>query len=247
MSTNNLSDSSNNTGNHTSMSSSDGERVMPDKKDIITFSNHDPKYFPPIPRSNFQKNLLSRFITYRIERDNNVTWKGFRYHFQISLYGEPLYHTKTKSKKPTGEIFISAGTDMHFSQKSFDAVLLANDQKSLFSLRKNTDMGQELMTVEVLSYSKKLPRETILNVFEPMEFVPSRVHSMKPKLCHNGYQLSFLGKPAVPSIKNCILIGEDEMPYFLIRKTCQSVVEIDAPQIFPPLDVFGLALAVWFS
>ena len=86
-----------------------------------------------------------------------------------------------------------------------------------------------------------------MNIFEEMPFVPKYLHSLKPTFSNGAWQLSFLGKPVEPSIKNCILIGTDQMPYFMVRRTSKTDLEIDAPQIFPPLDIFGLALAIWTS
>ena len=213
----------------------------------VYFPNRDPKFFPPIPRSNFQRNLMSRFITYQIERDSDFTLKGFRYHFQLSFEGEFLYHSKTKSKRPEDPVYISSGNQMHFSQEKFDAVLLTNNQNSFFSLRKDNEMGEELLTIEIFTTSRSLPRTTKMNIFEKMPFIPNKVHSLLPEFKNGAWQLSFLGKQVISSIKNCILVGDDNLPYFMIRRISQDIIEIDAPQIFPPLSIFGLGLAIWIS
>ena len=224
-----------------------GNKSLSQHANNIFYHNRDPKFFPSIPRSNFQRNLMSRFITYQIERNSDLTLKGFRYHFQLIFEGDFLFHSKTKSKRPEEPIFISSGSEMHFSQEKFEAVLLSNSSHSFFSLRKNNEMGEELLTVEITVTSRVRPRTTQMNVFEKMPFIPEKVQSLLPEYKNGSWHLSFLGKTAISSIKNCILMGDDNLPYFMIRRTSETVIEIDAPQIFPPLDVFGLGLAIWIS
>ena len=230
-----------------------GKQNSPDdgvstEKESIIKRERDPRFFPPIANSNLRNNSYSRFITYAIKRTKNVTWKGFRYHYQIEFQGNPLYHSKTKTKKPSDPIWISHGTEMHFSQSKFEACLLSNNDQSLFSLRQDNEYGKEMMTVEVTTISPSQPRITVMNVFEKMEFVPSRVESLKPTLSKRGtWELSFLNKPCIPSIKNCILVGSDSLPYFMARRVSDEVLEVDSPQIFPSICVFGLAISLWIS
>lgn len=247
------SDTSENSSNFVFNHSSGNDDVLQEEKDEnaidIIMKNRDPKYYPPIDTSKIRSNMYTRFITYRFTQTQELGWTGHRYHFQLTYDGEPLFHTKTKSRRPTVSIPISAGSDMHFSQKEFAAYLLLTNSNKFFSLRKKEEFGDELMTVEINSISAKEPRDTVLNLFEDIEYVPSKLKSLKPKLSNTGHwELSFLGKETIPSVKNCILAGiDDSLPYIMVRRVSQSTLEIDAPAIFPNLCVFGLALSIWLS
>ncbi|EAY07170.1 hypothetical protein TVAG_197830 [Trichomonas vaginalis G3] len=218
-------------------------------KEFNINEKRDPRFFPPIDTSKIRSNMYSRFITYRFTQTDEIGWKGKRFHFQLSYDGDPLFHTKTKSRRPTSSVPISSGSDMHFSQKQFAAYLLVTDSNQLFSLRKDEEFGSEIMTVEFRQESKSTPRETVVNMFEKVEFVPRKLVSLKPKLSNTGrWELSFLNREIIPSIKNCILVNQDDsIPYIMVRRVCKSTLEIDVPSIYPPICVFGLALSVWLS
>ena len=114
-------------------SSSDNQpKIVEEKKKSFNFK--DPKFFPPISTTSIHRNLYSRFIVYSIQRTKEIKISGVRYHYQLYFEGNPLFHTKTKIKKPEDPIKISKGSEMHFSQEKFEAVLLRSEKNHLFSL-----------------------------------------------------------------------------------------------------------------
>ena len=204
-------------------------------------------FLPPI----LGKNILpiNRFITYSFKWNKNISWKGIRYKFQFSLGENHLYNVKTKQRKPTESIPIGEGSNIHLSQENFVGYLLIGNNNQSFSIRKNYEFGIELLSINICQNKIHFPRNINLTLFEKNDFIPKNLISLEPNLGINGrWQLCFFGKPAIPSIKNCVLIGlEDKLPYIMIRRINEDTIEIDAPEVFCTLSLFGLGLSVFFA
>jgi len=211
-----------------------------------------PSRFRPIsavlPPKRAGSNQMARFVTYQLIREKVMTWKGQRIHYQFNFLDNPLYHTKSMTSKPTDPVPLGNGQEIHFSQSAFAGFLLIGNSNSSFSVRKESHYGPEMLSLEILSNRNGNPRIISASLFNQDSFLPSKLVSLDPIKGPNGHwQLCFFGKPAVPSIKNCVLIGKDDkIPYVIFRRVSETTFEIDAPEVFPSLSLFGLGLSLLF-
>lgn len=206
-----------------------------------------------IPKKKLSNN------TYVFTYQKKETLKGPRFHYQLTLNGTPLFHTKTKLRHPKGKARISSGNACHFSQKEFEGFLKISKKKNFFSLHQKTINGPELMSIELTPTKGPIPKNTkvILKDFSnPINngIVANNIKdltlvNLKPKKEGNGHwTLNFNGKYAIPSVKNCILVkdgAEDQL--ITIRRISSNSCEIDALDIFSPLCLFALGLTSFMS
>lgn len=183
------------------------------------------------------------------------TVKGFRYHFQLTQNGIPLYHSKTKNRHTSEPICISSGRECHFSQTNF-AGFLAQGKKNQFMLYKNSLSGQQLMNITIKSLKGPIPKEINVVIHNYIDENPKSNHkgsihlvNMKPEKDQNGrYSLSFDGKYAIPSVKNCILVADGrEQTYISARRISSTSCEIDALSTISSLCIFGFVLSSFVS
>lgn len=222
------------------------------------------------PIENFY-NQTSSQIPYGIKRHSNYTYsfsykkietiKGPRFHYQLSLNENPLFHSKAKLRHPNDPVRISSGSECHFSQHEYEGYLLTNKKRNAFSLRSKTKNGPELMIIELSQVKGPNPKNTRVifkNFTEPVEDDSANnkpqndliLVNMKPKKEEEKghWTLNFNGKFAIPSVKNCILVKEctdDQM--ISMRRVSTKSCEIDAFDYFPPLCLFALGLSSFVS
>lgn len=187
---------------------------------------------------------------YRIERKTKYTIKGKRIYFQIYLGGNVLFSTKMKGKRPDDPLPIAKGPEMHYSASEFAGFLHPGNGHTLFSLRAQAAYGTELLSVLFESVANaKLPKKIRVTFFLKDSLIPTKLVSADPNFNEDGYyELNFHNKQVIPSIKNCILINEDNnCEYIMIRKVSDDVVEADAVTIVSALSVFAIGLALFQS
>lgn len=189
--------------------------------------------------------------SYQIQRIIKRTVKGKRLYFQIKMGNNVLYSTKMKGKRPDDPLPIAKGSEMHYSSEQFAGYLLSGNKHTIFSLRAQTTYGKELLSIlfESPNGDKSLPKKISVTFFLKDSLIPKKLINLDPSINDDGYyELNFHNKQVIPSIKNCILVSEDNKCEFVtVRKVSEDLVEADAVNIISPLAVFGIVLSLYES
>ncbi|OHS93905.1 hypothetical protein TRFO_39944 [Tritrichomonas foetus] len=199
-------------------------------------------------------NSKSSYKTYNFTYCKKETIKGSRFHFQLTHEGIPLFHTKTKSRHPKKPSVISSGVDCHFSQNNFEGIVKCDQKRHIFSLHQHTIQGPELLTMKITPVKGPVPKNTriVIHNFQNHKNELAKdliLVNLKPTFDSNGHwNLSFGGKIAIPSVKNCILVKEgSEEAFMSIRRISHSQCEVDASNTFSPLWIFAIVMSSFFS
>jgi hypothetical protein len=204
-----------------------------------------PAPLPAYPTSVEPERKLTTF-SYTIERSANRTLKGARTHFQFSLNGEDLLHSKLKSDSPD-MIFISKGSAMHFSDTQYEGVLLVSDDLTSYSVRRKNQYGDELAAVRFTSkppvQKAKQPRNVKVTFFGQKPALPPTIGNRVPVRSLLGkWSLDFGNRPIVSSVKNTILVDGDDREICAVRKTAANTMALDAVEDMDPLIVFAIGI-----
>lgn len=228
----------------------DDENIEPNE------NNHQPTQLP-LSISKFKgityrkraNPLVSTKDSYQIHRTTKHSIKGTRVYFQFKKDNQILYSTKMKGKRPDDPLPISSGSEMHYSSDKFAGYLLSGNKHTIYSLRAQTTFGKELISIlfESPNGDKTLPKKISVTFFLKDSLVPTKLVNLEPTLNEDGgFELNFHNKKVIPSIKNCILINQENKCEFLIlRKTSDDIVEIEAVNVISPLAVFAFALSLY--
>lgn len=186
---------------------------------------------------------------YQVIRKTKHSIKGTRINFQILQHGDVLYTTKFKGKRPTDPIPIQSGSEMHYRDKEFSGYLHNGNNHSSYSLRIKTQFGKELISIQYNYHNgvKSVPKDIIVSFFIKDSLIPQRLINMPPILTDDGgYELPFYNKMCIPSIKNCVMINEqDQCQFMSVRKVEKNLIEIDAVDMISPLSIFGFVLSLF--
>ena len=202
-----------------------------------------------IRKRQFPDNLnIETYPTYDFIEYGTYTVRGHRYHFQLSCNGRPLYHVKMKSKRPAS-IPIAEGSELHFSKPPYAGFLLNTDGHQTFSLRKQSEYGNELMTIRYVSQGSGQPKRIYFSMFLHDSALPQNLENKQPDFNGENYTLDFgRGKAVVPSVKNAIIVGsEDKYPYLIARKIKKDTMQFDAFVCFTPLDIIAFGISLFFA
>lgn len=188
---------------------------------------------------------------YQIQRTIKYTLKGKRIYFQIKMGNNILFSTKMKGKRPDDPLPIAKGDEMHYSSEQFAGYLLSGNKHTIFSLRAQTTFGKELLSIlfESPNSDKSLPKRISVSFFLKDSLIPKKLVNLDPSINDDGYfELNFHNKHVIPSIKNCILINEEnKCEYLMVRKVSDDLVEADAVNVLSPLAVFAIVLSLYQS
>lgn len=189
--------------------------------------------------------------SYQIQRTIKHTMKGKRIYFQIKMGNNILYTTKMKGKRPDDPLPIAKGSEMHYSSTEFAGYLLCGNKHTIFSLRAQTTFGKELLSIlfESPNGDKTMPKKISVSFFLKDSLIPKKLVNLDPSINDDGYyELNFHNKQVIPSIKNCILINEEnKCEYVMVRKVSDDLVEADAVNVLSPLAVFAIVLSLYES
>jgi hypothetical protein len=181
-------------------------------------------------------------LTFRFNIPTVLTVRGLRFHFQLALHGTPLYHSKLKRRTPRVPVGISSGFSAHFSQRSFAGFLYPKDKTGKILLTNGSADRVPLLAIEFRAAKGGHPKDIACTLLpQNLAFV-----SRKAIRHQNGHwNLSFGGKIAVPSVKNCVLVDatRPERVALRMRRVSETDCELDSFGVFDPLHVFGYALA----
>jgi hypothetical protein len=179
--------------------------------------------------------------TFRFIVTTQFTFRGRRTHYQLARDGYPLFHSKSKSWRPSSPIGISFGASSHFSQSDFVAIVVPGPKRRTFAVKHG---NSSLLNIEFAETRGPHPKSIRISIGSEV-FV-----NQQPKMGDNGHwQLSFGGKLAIPSVKNCIIVSEanSEIVALQMRRVSASNCELDSFGVFPPLCIFAYAIATFVS
>ena len=190
------------------------------------------------------KPITEKLIKYKFKIDKQITLKGKRIHYQLYKGSMPLYHSKVKGRKGVEEVPISKGSECHFSSEH-EGVLLVNPDNRTFSLRKETRYGEELCGISFhIDDTEMKPRVCHVHSFGDHIEVPHEIQARSfVKRPDGTWILKVSNRAALSSIKNCILVDENDVEWIVILKMAKSVLSIEASPKFDPLVVFAIGIA----
>jgi hypothetical protein len=185
-------------------------------------------------------------FTFRFNISHAFTLHGHRTHFQLARDGIPLFHSKLKSRRPNHPIGISIGFTAHFSQQTFAGFLYPKDKDQKMMITSGSPERTPLMSVEFRNVKGPFPKHIECVLIESQR----RFVSRKPVKDQAGHwSLSFGGKIAIPSVKNCVLVDakQPETIALRMRRVSEVDCELDSFGVFEPLLVFGYGMAAFIS
>jgi hypothetical protein len=103
------------------------------------------------------------------------------------------------------------------------------------------------MQVTVRAPKGRIPKEIIVMLVDTGKRLFVNKRPTKDEAGH--WSLSFGGKLAIPSVKNCVLVSSDNHTETVlqVRRISQADCEIDSMGVFSPLCAFAFAMAVFLS
>lgn len=184
----------------------------------------------------------SNLLSYRFQIENKITLRGKRIHFQLTREGNPLYHSKIKSRTGIEQIFISKGTECHLSDTQFEGVILVGAENRSFSLRKQNRYTDDIVSVKFTQNdSDKKPRTMSVHFFG--SGLPTDLYT-RPFIFRDGiWLIRVKNRTATQSIKNCVLVDKKDNEWVIILKKDDDVLSIEAAPEIDPLIVFTLGAA----
>lgn len=191
------------------------------------------------------KDSTANLIPYQMRRETIISWHGVRTHYHLILNGQSILSTKIKSKSSTEIINVSEGADCHFSSKNYKAVILVGQNFSTFSLRNQNQFGEEIMNIKYTRPQVDFaPREVVTYVFKPPQGVPADLKNRKPVFTKAGtWILNLSGRCAKRSIKNCVMVDEDDVEYMSAVKASHDVLAVEMHPQISPLVAFALGIS----
>lgn len=193
-----------------------------------------------IPKNNFNKPL----VPYRLQRTYVHSIRGKRTHYQLFQCGQPILHTKIKQGK-VDELCITEGTETHFKDGNFKAVFLCANHNTSFSLREKTSIGKELMVIRYLPGAENEPRNVCVHFNDfcghQMDF-----QNRKAKLTkYNLWILDLRGRIALKSIKNCIVVDENNEEVMIVLKTEEDTLSIEVREEVSDIEAMAMGLSAF--
>jgi hypothetical protein len=97
---------------------------------------------PPLPP------LAVEWTSFSFDRKITKTWRGRQVHFLLASSADiPLYHGRAKRKQEM--VLIAREVSNLMSESSLDAVLVGTPHQQQFSLRNQSLVGNELLTLQM--------------------------------------------------------------------------------------------------
>lgn len=208
-----------------------------------------PVHLPPQEEVESKQPTKPDFPIYLIKREKKTHLNGRRIFFNFYLGEQQIYTAKCKTKT-AHHVYIAKGNEAHLKSTS-DAVILVGNDSSDFSLRKQEDLGNEILTVRILppKTSADKTRRMTISFFNPLEGTPNKVFSKNPNLNPDGkVEHDFQGRFSIESVKNAVLVSKIEGQNMLyIRKTGSNEIEIEPKFKHDMLWIFAIGIASFMS
>lgn len=205
--------------------------------------NHFPANTPVrthvvIPRSKVTS-------TYQIIRKSSMKMKGYRHEFQLVFNDTEMYHAKIKPYTDSHVIGISEGTESHIKSQNFEAVLLHANSFTDFSLRKENQFGDELMTFTFRKDQKLKIHPRILTVYfqKHPPSVPEKLETISPVPTDDlKWEVDLNSEHVIASIKNCRLEDPQHNYHLIVRKVDEDILEVETTLNITALHTFALGI-----
>ena len=184
------------------------------------------------------------FHTYNCQRKKSINIKGKKILFYFKDGNNILFTAKFKPSSTY--IPIMAGDDVHIKSDNNDAVLLYANNFCDFSLRKKTNYGPEIMSIQFRIYENEArqPRRLSLFFFERQDDIPEKLDSVEPDQTDEmTWCVDLNTEDAVTSIKNCRIEDQNHNLYEIVRKKKDDVLEVEARDTIDKLCLFTTAIA----
>jgi hypothetical protein len=188
------------------------------------------------------------FKILRCNRKKSTNIRGTRVIFGLTGNGVTL---SAKYKNSKSEFIpIVVGEDIHLSAKTWNSVLLHGNQYSAFSLRKESQIGEEIMSLRFTRLEDDVvhPRTLECFFFQTDGLFPRRLESAEPEMLGAGkWSLYLKSDHAISSIRNCRLDDEMHRHYCYVRKMSRNLLEIEARDCLPDLCLFAIGISSWLA
>jgi hypothetical protein len=137
---------------------------------------------------------------------------------------------------------IGKGSDYHMRSSEPMAVVLIFKRAQTYFLKQD---DQDLMSIEYsLSDGPNTPREVKISFSKPIAGISEHLHNRMPKQRSNGnWVLDFGGRYVVSSVKNCVIVDENDREMFVAIKMDTDVLRIEGHPAIPDICTFCFALS----
>ena len=192
------------------------------------------------PVKHFQNDM----IKYRMTRSHKISIHGKTTFYQLYKNDILLLHTKVKTMKSNGICYIAKGPELHSkNDKNIGAILFVNN-RTTFSVRKNNEFGEEIMTIIYKPGNYGAPRQ--MTIFFPniQKNIPQNLFNKVAILDdYCNWALDTKGKFIMKSIKNCIIVNKRNREFATVLKIEKETIEIEAKDAFSHLIIFAIGLS----
>jgi hypothetical protein len=164
-----------------------------------------------------------RLVNYQLRRKTSMR---MRTEFILLKDGIPIKCAKLKGKSdclPIGE-----GWHYHYGSSHSVAVIEMSNRRRTFMLK--TPEGAEVMSVHYAFVDGVgTPRDVTVAFNTAIPGIARELVNRKPNKNNAGaYQMSFEGRFAVKSVKNCLLTDENDHPMMIAVKVGRNWIGLDA-------------------
>jgi hypothetical protein len=158
--------------------------------------------------------------------------------FTLTTADVPLLAAKVRRIAP-GHVFISDSPVIHLHGRVYDYVLNVLDGGRKFELVKKDSEQIEMRITASNEYGDEIgPRKLELDVGG--WHLKSKLATRKE---NGAWGLPYGGKFVLRSMKNAIILDEEELPVILVRKIERDALEVETVRDFTPLQLFVLGVA----
>jgi hypothetical protein len=177
---------------------------------------------------------------FKIVRDQKG---GLAKHAKFTMVREDqaILCAKVKDKKC---VPIGVGAEFHYSTTQQIAVLKMSNKRKQAVL--STLEGKDVLAITFTLQegpNKRGPRGADLKFFEMIEGVPPEMSNRRAQKSQDGWLINLSGRYAQVSVKNCVIVDEDDKEFFIARKVSRDVLIVEAHPAIPDQCTFAFGLS----
>jgi hypothetical protein len=186
---------------------------------------------------------IQTFRTYQCHRHKSTTLSGRRVLFTFSDGDTVKFSAKFKKKQKLNYIPIVTGSDPHLSSENCAGFLLYGNDFSDFSLRKGSQFGDEILSLQFRRPMPDIesPRKLFCYFYHQPIGCPDKLESADPRSQGNFWIIDLGAETCISSVKNCRLDYRGT-PYCYVRKMEAEMIEVEAKRNIDELCLFAIAI-----
>ena len=92
-------------------------------------------------------------------RSSLISFHGKISYYQLYQNDEPILYTKVNTLKPNGICYVSEGADFNSKQNKYLGAILFANNRTTFSVRRNSELGEEIMRIIVIFFIISLKKK----------------------------------------------------------------------------------------